>query len=152
GTRQLYQELLRRPEERAQPVATGIGRRQDPSPSYSPPSPDLPAAETPLFGRVQELGQLKQMLDTAMRGSGQIATVAGEAGIGNTRLVSAVVADALALGCRVLIGRCHESDSILSFGPWVDACRTGRIVDDEAALGALHPTRRAELVRLLPEV
>src|SRR6185436_3172269 len=62
-----------------------------------------------------------------------------------------LVADALAQGCRVLIGHCHESDSILPFGPWVDACRSGEVSADEEILGALHPARRAELTRLLPE-
>ena len=75
----------------------------------------------------------------------------GEAGIGKTRLVSTLVADALSQRCRVLIGRCHESDSILPFGPWVDASRSGAVSADEEILGALHPTRRAELTRLLPE-
>ena len=75
----------------------------------------------------------------------------GEAGIGKTRLISTLVADALAQGCRVLIGHCHESDSILPFGPWVDACRSGEVSADEEILGALHPARRAELTRLLPE-
>jgi hypothetical protein len=62
-----------------------------------------------------------------------------------------LAADALAQGCRVLIGRCQESDSILPFGPWVDACRSGQLGDDEEILAALHPARRAEVIRLLPE-
>ena len=96
-------------------------------------------------------GRLRELLGEADRGHGHVATVVGEAGIGKTRLVSTLVADALSQGCRVLIGRCHESDSILPFGPWVDACRSGEVSADEEILGALHPTRRAELTRLLPE-
>ena len=96
-------------------------------------------------------GGCEQLLDEAIRGHGHVATVVGEAGIGKTRLVSTLAADALSRGCRVLIGRCHESDSILPFGPWVDACRSGEVSADEEILGALHPTRRAELTRLLPE-
>ena len=114
-------------------------------------SPDLPAAETPLFGRQAELVRLRELLDQAVAGHGRIATVVGEAGIGKTRLINTLAADALSQGCRVLIGRCHESDSILAFGPWVDACRTGEVSADEEILGALHPARRAELTRLLPE-
>src|SRR6185436_5786424 len=116
-----------------------------------PASPDLPTAETPLFGRQVELGRLRALLGQAIEGHGHVATVVGEAGIGKTRLISALVADALAQGCRVLIGHCHESDSILPFGPWVDACRSGEVSADEEILGALHPARRAELTRLLPE-
>ena len=51
----------------------------------------------------------------------------------------------------MLIGQCHESDAILPFAPWVGACRGGRLGADEEILGTLHPARRAELVRLLPE-
>jgi hypothetical protein len=114
-------------------------------------APDLPTAETPLFGRQVELGRLRALLGEAIGGHGHVATVVGEAGIGKTRLISTLVADALAQGCRVLIGHCHESDSILPFGPWVDACRSGEVSADEEILGALHPARRAELTRLLPE-
>ncbi len=147
-TKQLYQELLRRLDE-----AVKGGARDDRARGLevAPTAPDLPAAETPLFGRRQELERLGQLLAGTMRGHGHVATVVGEAGIGKTRLVSALAVDALALGCRVLIGRCHESDSILPFGPWVDACRSGVISRDAQILGALHPTRRAELTRLLPE-
>src|SRR5262249_9374338 len=64
---------------------------------------------------------------------------------------AALAADAVARRGRVLIGHCHESDSILPFGPWVDAFRTGLVSADQEILGALHPARRAELTRLLPE-
>jgi len=151
-TRQLYRDLLRRAGQSAQEPSVPAEHRPSRAFSAGSPLPDLPAAETPLFGRLPELAQLRQMLGAAVRGHGQLATVIGEAGIGKTRLLSAVGADALSLGCRILVGRCHESDSILPFGPWVDAIRTGGICDDEATLDALHPTRRAELVHLFPEV
>jgi DNA-binding SARP family transcriptional activator len=147
-TKQLYQDLLRRPAE--VPEAPG-GRRARPTRTVGAVAPSLPAAETPLFGRQGHLEALRQRLEKAIRGRGQIATVVGEAGIGKTRLVTTLVADALAQGCRVLIGHCHESDSILPFGPWVDACRNGQISSDEELLGALHPKSRVELTRLLPE-
>jgi len=150
-TKKLYQELLRRPAKGPEASDSRGDGRARPARTVGPAPPDLPAAETPLFGRQAELGRLRQLLEEAIRGRGNTATVMGEAGIGKTRLVTTLVADALSHGCRVLIGRCHESDSILPFGPWVDACRSGQISTDEEILGALHPTRRAELSRLLPE-
>ncbi len=150
-TRQLYQELLRRPDEAMRAPEAPGGKHARPPRKVSPSPPDLPTAETPLFGRQAELGQLRTLLDDVIRGKGHVATVVGEAGIGKTRLVSTLATDALSRGCRVLLGRCHESDSILPFGPWVDACRGAEISGDEEILGALHPTRRAELTRLLPE-
>ena len=150
-TRQLYQELLRRPAEVAKAPDARADHRARSGLKTELAAPDLPTAETPLFGRQVELGRLRGLLGEAIGGHGRVATVVGEAGIGKTRLISALVADALAQGCRVLIGHCHESDSILPFGPWVDACRSGEVSADEEILGALHPARRAELTRLLPE-
>ena len=149
-TRQLYQELLtvrvgrETPDDRDEPRLRSV-RNARPAP------PDLATAETPLFGRQTEMGRLRELLREAVREHGHVAAVVGEAGIGKTRLISALVTDALSEGCRVLIGLCHESDSILPFGPWVDACRSGGVSADEEILGALHATRRAELTRLLPE-
>jgi DNA-binding SARP family transcriptional activator len=150
-TRQLYQELLRRPAEVAKAPDARADHRARSALKTGLAAPDLPTAETPLFGRQVELGRLRALLGEAIGGHGHVATVVGEAGIGKTRLISTLVADALAQGCRVLIGHCHESDSILPFGPWVDACRSGEVSADEEILGALHPARRAELTRLLPE-
>jgi DNA-binding SARP family transcriptional activator/tetratricopeptide (TPR) repeat protein len=147
-TRQVYRELLTRP---AEPKDRRPDDRSLSSLKVGPASDDHPEAETPLFGRDAELTRLRELLGEAVRGHGHVATVVGEAGIGKTRLISTLVADALVQRCRVMMGRCHESDSILSFGPWVDACRSGEISADEEILGALHPTRRAELARLLPE-
>jgi len=148
-TRTLYQELIRRPA--ASMTTASRDNPARPRHAFEPAAPDLPAEETALFGRQPELESLRRLLREAMAGHGRVATLVGEAGIGKTRVVSALAAEALSLGCRVLIGRCHESDSILPFGPWVDICRTGQLIADEEILGALHPARRAELSRLLPE-
>jgi DNA-binding SARP family transcriptional activator/predicted ATPase len=149
-TKTLYRDLLRSAGE-GEVASRAPADRQPRRPAIHEAAPDLPAPETPLFGREEDLGRLRALLGEARMGCGRVATVAGEAGIGKTRLVSALVADALGLGCRVLIGRCHESDSILPFGPWVDAFRAGAVSSDEGILAALHPSRRAELARLLPE-
>ena len=146
-TKALYQELLRRPGEMPEAGEAQLERRSRPARA----APDLPATETPLFGRDADLAPLRRRLEEAIGGRGHVATVVGEAGIGKTRLVSTLAAEALSQGCQVLIGQCHESDAILPFAPWVDACRGGRLGADEEILGTLHPARRAELVRLLPE-
>jgi DNA-binding SARP family transcriptional activator/tetratricopeptide (TPR) repeat protein len=150
-TKRLYQELLRRPAEVVKAADSRVDRDVPPAPKPEPARLDLPAAETPLFGRETELGRLRQLLDETMRGHGHLATVMGEAGIGKTRLLGALASEALDRGSRVLMGRCYESDSILPFGLWVDACRRGGLSVDEEVLGALPPLWRAEVTRLLPE-
>jgi DNA-binding SARP family transcriptional activator len=150
-TRRLYEDLLRRPPEAAKSPDAPRKARARSVRAVAPVSPDLPAPETPLFGRQAELGRLRQLLEKAIRGHGQIVTVVGEAGVGKTTLISSLAADALSLGCRVMIGHCHESDSILPFGPWVEACRSGEVSADEEILAALPAARRAGLTRLFPE-
>ena len=150
-TKALYQSLLRHPAKVADADDLPVGDRSQPERGGGPPSLELPVVETPLFGRQADLARLRQCLVDVTRGRAHVATVLGEAGIGKTRLVSTLAAEALAQGCRVLMGRCHESDVILPFAPWVDACRGGRLGADEEVLAALHPARRAELARLLPE-
>lgn len=144
-TKTLYRELLRSPGETATQVTPRAHHVRPTAP------PDLPSPETDLFGRDDVLARLRTLLHEARLGRGRIVTLVGEAGIGKTRLVGALVTEALAGEWRLLIGRCHESDSILPFGPWVDACRGGAVSSDDEILTALHPARRAELTRLLPE-
>jgi hypothetical protein len=52
----------------------------------------------------------------------------------------------------VLIGRCHESEQILPFGPWVEALRTGHVGEDREWFDTLPLAIRRELGRLLPEL
>ncbi|MBI2206369.1 MAG: AAA family ATPase [Candidatus Rokubacteria bacterium] len=149
-TRELYQEILRRPE--------GLAPRASP---WSREPARLPAAamrgdgvtpDTPVVGRAAELVTLRNALDEAQRGRGRVVAIVGEAGVGKTTVVRALAAEAEHRGARVLLGRSYESEQILPFGPWVDAFRTGQVVADEALLDALEPVWRSELARVLPEV
>jgi DNA-binding SARP family transcriptional activator/tetratricopeptide (TPR) repeat protein len=151
-TRRLYQEILRRPstsDDLARDATEGL---LEVTSSAAPGRPDLAGQETPLFGREAELEQLRRLLEDAVKGKGHVAVIMGEAGIGKTRLLSALAAEGIRRRCRVLLGHCYESDSILPFGPWVEACRSSGLSTDQQILGRLTPARRAELSRLLPEV
>ena len=59
-----------------------------------------------MVGRNNELNQLKEFLSGAINGNGNTILVAGEAGIGKTRLVKELGAYAEPLGVKVLEGRC----------------------------------------------
>jgi DNA-binding SARP family transcriptional activator len=108
---------------------------------------DPPVTDTPLVGRAEELDRLRRALEAAWQGAGRAALVLGEAGVGKSRLVEAVVAEAAA-GGRVLVGRAHESEQILPFGPWVDLLRT---VMPSIARAVGEPWH-GELARLFPEL
>jgi DNA-binding CsgD family transcriptional regulator/tetratricopeptide (TPR) repeat protein len=75
-------------------------------------------------GRVHELCELEQALETARAGSGTTALVAGEAGIGKTRLASELARRAGEAGFQVLLGRAIDLvGTELPYQPFVEALR-----------------------------
>jgi DNA-binding SARP family transcriptional activator len=149
-TSALYQEILRR--RQATPLIRSEVDRTGEEAAGPPPRAEPLPTETPLVGRTAELETLLSALDAARRGRGRAIAVLGEAGIGKTRLVTELVARTAGIPCAVLLGRAHEPDRILPFGPWVDALRSARVTEDATLLAELGPAWRAELGRLLPEV
>jgi DNA-binding SARP family transcriptional activator len=141
STRRLYLEILQRTSP-----APGGGRRP------APPAPGrdtTPAADAPMVGRDGELARLRQRLSAAWRGEGQVVLVAGEAGVGKSRLIAELASAATARGTLMLVGHAYETEQILPFRPWVDALRAGHALSAVRELAASSP-RRAELARLFP--
>lgn len=140
-TRRVYQEILQRLSPAAGATAGGRSRVRAAMP-----------AKRPLVGRDKTIVALRRMVESVERGAGGIVVIAGEAGIGKSRLLDEMVAHAHTRGDRVLLGRCYETEQSLPFAPWVDALRASGIVTDPAALAGLTAAWRAELARLLPEL
>src|SRR5262249_29174264 len=116
-TRALYQDILRRRSGGGAPIAAG----QDAPPGPEPRprlAPEMRAANSLFVGRQLERALLREALDQSVRGRGQVVAVVGDAGIGKSRLVSELAADAAGRGARVIFGRAYESDHVLPFGPW----------------------------------
>src|SRR3970040_1769085 len=75
-------------------------------------------------GRGRELAALHAMLDeTASRGSGRVALISGEPGIGKTRLLAEGADRAAAQGWLVLSGRAYESEGMPPYLPFVEVLR-----------------------------
>jgi AAA ATPase domain len=74
-------------------------------------------ATTPFVGREAELAALTADLDAALAGRGGVVLLAGEAGIGKTRLAEELAAQASARGALVLWGRCWEGEARPRSGP-----------------------------------
>src|SRR5262249_45341694 len=87
--------------------------------------------EVPLGGRTREVTSLRARLAAAQSGRGSMALVAGEAGIGKTRLVHELERDAHAVGFDVLRGVCFDDEAAPPFAPWA------------VALGSLPDVARA---------
>jgi DNA-binding SARP family transcriptional activator/predicted ATPase len=149
-TKQLYRDVLRlRPPE----VAADVEAPQTlpvPSPQAPARAEETVARELPLVGRAAEIERLLEVLDRAWDGHGQVVALIGEAGVGKSRLLAEVAAEAVARGGRVLVGRCYEAEQILPFASWVDALRAARVDAEPDVLARLDPASRTELARLLP--
>lgn len=76
-----------------------------------------------LVGRAPYLAALDAYLERARESRGETIVVAGEAGIGKSRLVAEARVRAAARGLRVLAGRCFEPDRVLPYAPLRDLLR-----------------------------
>ena len=149
-TKQCYQEILQRASRTLPAAAPQVRQPSRPRRKSATARLELHAPETPLIGREPELPRLRHALGEAWQGRGQIVVILGEAGIGKSRVIEEIAANAFHQGGRVLLGRCYETEQILPFGPWVDAIRTGRVIQDLQESEGLQPVWRAELARLFP--
>jgi len=110
---------------------------------------------SPVFvGRALELATLEAALEKAEGRSAGIVLIAGEAGIGKSRLVAELAGQARDRGGVVLEGGCISlaSDEGLPFGPIAEALRgLVRRTEPEALQDLLDPGM-GELARLVPEL
>jgi DNA-binding SARP family transcriptional activator len=112
-------------------------------------------AAVPLVGRDAELAWLHDMLTEAWdasAGGRNVIALFGEAGVGKTRLLTALAADAGRRGGAVLIGRSYESEQILPLGPWVSAVREAGALTRRDVLDSIDAGTRTQLARLFPEL
>ena len=109
---------------------------------------------TPFVGRAGELAALTADLDAAVGGQGGVVLVAGEPGIGKTRLSEELAARAAARGAVVLWGRCWEGAGAPSFWPWVQVVRGYVQVQagDPASLRHDLGAGAADIAQLVPAV
>src|SRR3954451_10835169 len=114
--------------------------------------PELQRRErSPFVGREDSLGWLRAQWSDARGGSGRLAVIAGDPGIGKTRLASELASAAHQEGAAVLLGRCHE-ELLMSYQPFVEAFgRYVAAVSPEVLRDQADPYG-GELARLVPEL
>jgi predicted ATPase/DNA-binding CsgD family transcriptional regulator len=101
-------------------------------------------------GRQPELGRLHRLLRSSSAGEPTMVLVAGEAGIGKTRLVEEF-AGQVDTRAQVFVGRCLRlSGSGLPYGPIVDALRGVTRSLGHTGPDGLRRSPSDELTRLLP--
>jgi tetratricopeptide (TPR) repeat protein len=101
-----------------------------------------------IVGRSSYLDVLRQRLDEAHNGHGQTLLLAGEAGIGKSRLVAEAREWAHQNSLIVLQGNCFEPDRILPYAPLLDLLRKFIGAHSVTPLEPFAP----ELIKLLPEL
>jgi DNA-binding CsgD family transcriptional regulator/tetratricopeptide (TPR) repeat protein len=99
-----------------------------------------------LIGREAELDQLARAFDAALGGKARAVLVGGEAGIGKSRLLTAMLDQAQEAGALVLLGGCIGlAEGSLPFGPVVEALRPLVRQLDAGSNGATDGVKRVAL-------
>ena len=106
-----------------------------------------------IVGRDDELALLRATVARGAAGEPETVLVSGEAGVGKSRLVAQLAAEADELGVRVVVGGCVALvDAPLPYAP-VAAAIDGLLRDvDDATLGVLTAGIAGDLARLSPDV
>jgi predicted ATPase len=107
---------------------------------------------SPFVGRDAELAALTADLDAAVAGRGGVVLLAGEPGIGKTRLAEELAAAAAVRGAFVLWGRCWEGEGAPAFWPWVQVIRAYVESSDPTELGRDMGAGAADIAQVVPAV
>jgi DNA-binding SARP family transcriptional activator len=130
-----------------EPVAVcEVGWDQPPEAALPLPLP-LQRESSAFVGRDEEVSRLEAAWEEARAGRRQLVLVAGEPGVGKTRLAAEFAKRAHTGGGSVLFGRCDEATGI-PYQPFVEALDVYLRQAPTPALGRLA----GELVRLVPEL
>jgi hypothetical protein len=108
--------------------------------------------EVPFIGRRVELADLEQAFEATVRGRGFVALIAGEPGIGKTRLADELGRMALARNADVAWGRCWEAGGTPAYWPWTQILRVLTAERGAPIVERAIADRRGDLAPLLPEL
>lgn len=112
---------------------------------------NTPIAMT-FVGRTRELDRLHARFAAAQEGTGGVILLAGEPGIGKTRLLEELADHARERGAVVLWGRCWEGEGAPAFWPWLQVLRAYLRDRDPATIGQQMGSGAADIAQAVPEV
>jgi predicted ATPase/class 3 adenylate cyclase len=105
-----------------------------------------------LVGREEELSALEDALLAACRGEGSVMVLAGDAGMGKSRLCAALAARAEKIGATVMEGSCSEADLALPYLPFLEAIGNHLSSGGSAKLGQRLGVHLHELAKVFPQL
>jgi DNA-binding NarL/FixJ family response regulator len=136
-------------------VSTAVGLSQheaDPRGDMMGDVPAAPEPPRPILGRDDDLSALGELLGLDGEPRSRSVLVAGDAGVGKTRLLTELQSRAEDAGWRTLLGHCLDfGDSALPYLPFTELFgrlaadtpeQVARLTEDHPALGHLLPGRR----------
>jgi len=104
----------------------------------------------PLIGRDQEVARLTRALEDAERGSPSTIFLAGEGGIGKTRLAEFLVDAATRRNWSTAVGRAYPVETGVPYALFSDALLPRLKAMDPGTLAVMSRGGEAELARLFP--
>src|SRR5207249_1740164 len=113
-----------------------------------PPGLDQPTLAR-YVGRTSERDELMKAWKVTVAGATKLVMVAGEPGVGKTRLVSEVAHSMHDGGAVVLFGRCTE-EALMPYQPFVEALRDHAAGSSAMQLAHETGVGASQLARLLP--
>jgi DNA-binding NarL/FixJ family response regulator len=105
-----------------------------------------------LVGRDADLTELERAFAAATGGQPSVVVIAGEAGIGKSRLVAELCLRVRAAGGRAVIGGCLDLGEGLPYLPFVEALRGLARSVGPAELDRLLGPARSDFARVVPEL
>jgi tetratricopeptide (TPR) repeat protein len=103
-------------------------------------------------GRTAELQVLRQALTEGLAGRSRVVLLAGEPGIGKTRLAELLAHEANQQGAFVAWGRCYEGDGAPALWPWAQVLRASTAELDIETACRLAAINVDDLAHLLPHL
>jgi predicted ATPase len=156
----LVLELLEKSPEDRPASAEAVKARIEAIRGLPPPSlmPSTPASQPGRFvrsefvGRSLELDRLQRAVDAAFGGHGSLVMLAGEPGIGKTRLAERTGEYAGLRGAQTLLGHCHETEAGIPYLPFVEAIRRYVAERPDDALREELGSAGPDVARIVSEV
>ena len=105
-----------------------------------------------LIGRDSQLGAMRRLLSRTRERRGRVALIAGEAGVGKSRLLRAMTEEARAAGFFVLQGACFEAERAVPYAPLLDLVRLFSSTASSALVAHVLGPAAPELVTVFPEL
>ena len=105
-----------------------------------------------LVGREEELSTLEDALLAACRGEGSVVVLAGDAGMGKSRLCTELADRAERIGATVLEGSCSEADIALPYLPFLEAIGNYLSTGESAKVRERLGVHVHELSKVFPQL